>query len=80
MLKKRDEQRMTREACDKIAANTERMVSMMHEMLQVLKQQQKPAEPAEKPEPKRPDVTARQIINEWYHFEEERVKNDGRIE
>lgn len=31
-------------------------------------------------EPKQPEVTARQIINEWYHFEEERVKNNGRIE
>lgn len=31
-------------------------------------------------EPKQPEVTPRQIINEWYHFEEERVKNNGRIE
>lgn len=74
---KRDEQRMTREACDKIAANTERMVSMMHEMLQVLKQQQKPAEPAEKTEPKEPEISPRQIINEWFHFEEERVEGNG---
>ena len=78
MLKKRDEQRMTREACDKIAANTERMVSMMHEMVQVLKQQQKPAEPAEKTEPKEPGITARQIINEWFGFASEGVNNDGR--
>jgi hypothetical protein len=77
MLKKRDEQRMTREACDKIAANTERMVSMMHEMLQVLKQQQKPVAPAEKTEQKEPEITARQIINEWFGFANE-VNNNGR--
>ena len=74
MLKKRDEQRMTREACDKIAANTERIVSMLHEVLQVLKQQQKPAEPEEKSEQKEPEITARQIINEWFGG----VNNDGR--
>ena len=77
MLKKRDEQRMTREACDKIAANTERMVSMMHEVLQIL-QQQKPAEPAEKTEQKEPEITARQIINEWFGFANDGVNNNGR--
>ncbi len=80
-FKRKKELKKLREDYDEIVS----LLSRMNKQMTVIEKQneellERTSKEPQQPEPKRPDVTARQIINEWYHFEEERVKNDGRIE